>query len=168
VVLCARIGAIGRPLGGAMSDKFNGIKMTFINYLLMIIFVVLVFTTLPGIFSAHGSFIGFYITFLLLFFTAGFGSGSTYQMIAIVFRQHIFNRATNNGDDKNQAAKTAATETAAALGFISAIGAIGGFVIPQLFSLSLVLFHSVSYALIIFLVFYIVCAIITKINYKSQ
>jgi len=162
------VGAIGRPLGGAMSDKFNGIKMTFINYLLMIIFVVLVFTTLPGIFSAHGSFIGFYITFLLLFFTAGFGSGSTYQMIAIVFRQHIFNRATNNGDDKNQAAKIAATETAAALGFISAIGAIGGFVIPQLFSLSLVLFHSVSYALIIFLVFYIVCAIITKINYKSQ
>lgn len=162
------VGAIGRPLGGAMSDKFNGIRMTFINYILMIVFVILVFTTLPGIFSESGSFIGFYITFLLLFFTAGFGSGSTYQMIAIVFRQHVFNRSIAQGDSKEHATKNAATETAAALGFISAIGAIGGFVIPQLFSLSLVLFQSVSYALIIFLVFYIACAIITKVNYKSQ
>lgn len=162
------IGAIGRPLGGAMSDKFNGIKMTFINYLLMIIFVILLLLTLPNIINEQGSFIGFYIAFLLLFFTAGFGSGSTYQMIAIVFRQHVFNHFKQQGIANELATKNAATQTAAALGFISAIGALGGFVIPQLFSFSLSLFHSASYALIIFLVFYIACVVITKTKYKPQ
>lgn len=155
------VGALGRPLGGTMSDKFNGVKMTFINYLLMIIFVILVFLTLPEIMTKQGWFIGFYVTFLLLFFTAGFGSGSTYQMISVLFRQHVLDRLTTQGVSDDRATKDAATETSAALGFISAIGAMGGFLIPQLFSLSLALFHSVSYALVVFLLFYIICAVIT-------
>lgn len=162
------VGAIGRPLGGMLSDKFNGIRMTLVNYLLMIIFVIGAFIMLPGIMSTDGNFLGFYVPFLLLFFTAGFGSGSTYQMIAVVFRQHIFSDSIKAGATNEAANKHAVTMTAAALGFISAIGAMGGFIIPQLFSISTTLFGTASYALIAFLIFYIVCALITKLNYKAQ
>ncbi|SPW59274.1 nitrite extrusion protein 2 [Escherichia coli] len=41
------------------------------------------------------------------------------------------------GGSDEQAQKEAVTETAAALGFISAIGAVGGFFIPQAFGMSL-------------------------------
>lgn len=162
------VGAIGRPLGGALSDRFNGIRMTLLNYLLMIVFVIGAFLMLPGITSEKGSFLGFYILFLLLFFTSGFGSGSTYQMIAVVFRQHIFSQNLKLGATDEAANKNAITMTAAALGFISAIGAMGGFIIPQLFSLSTTFFGTANYALIVFLGFYIICAIITKIHYKAQ
>ncbi|QIQ21688.1 NarK family nitrate/nitrite MFS transporter [Zophobihabitans entericus] len=159
------IGAIGRPLGGAISDRVGGVKATFVNYIMMIIFVMLLFTTLPGVLSDSGSFIGFFGVFIFLFFTAGFGSGSTFQMISIVFRQEMIEKMIKKGHTEEEANRGAATETAAALGFISAIGAIGGFFIPQVFSLSLNLLDSVSYALGIFLVFYVFCAIVTKVCY---
>lgn len=72
-----------------------------------------------------------------LFLTAGLGSGSTFQMIAVIFRQITIYRVKMKGGSDEQAQKEAVTETAAALGFISAIGAVGGFFIPQAFGMSL-------------------------------
>ncbi len=57
--------------------------------------------------------------------------------------------------------REAATDTAAALGFISAIGAIGGFFIPKAFGISLDLTGSPAGAMKVFLVFYIACVVIT-------
>lgn len=51
--------------------------------------------------------------------------------------------------------REAATDTAAALGFISAIGAIGGFFIPKAFGSSLALTGSPVGAMKVFLIFYI-------------
>ncbi|MCO6523557.1 MAG: NarK family nitrate/nitrite MFS transporter [Candidatus Schmidhempelia sp.] len=161
------VGAIGRPLGGIISDRVGGIKATFINYLLMILFVILLFVTLPN-HHYSGSFIGFYLCFLCLFFTAGFGSGSTFQIIAIIFRQLTLDKLTKAGIEYSTAQHQAATETAAALGFISAIGAIGGFFIPQIFSLSLTYLGTVSYAFGLFLLFYILCALITQLGYARK
>lgn len=158
------IGVLARPIGGVFADKFNGIYMTLINYILMIILVISVFLSLPNILSIEGSFVGFYSAFLLMFFIAGLGSGSTFQMIATIFRQHVIDRLTLKGVNQTLATRNAMTETAAALGFISAIGAIGGFFIPQIFSLSLLLFNSVHYALIVFILFYIICTMITKFS----
>ena len=61
-------------------------------------------------------------------------------------------------------------DTAAALGFISAIGAVGGFFIPKAFGSSLALTGSPVGAMKIFLVFYIVCVLVTWLVYgrKSQ
>lgn len=157
------IAVVAQPLGGFFSDRFNGTKITMINYLLMIILVILVLLSLPKVLSTEGSFTGFYCTFLVMFFNAGFGSGSTFQMIATIYRQHVKNRLINKGVSQTLAAKNAVIETAAALGFISAIGAIGGFFIPQIFSLSLLLFSSVNYALVTFIVFYFVCTVVTKL-----
>ena len=46
-------------------------------------------------------------------------------------------RVKAQGGSEEQAMREAATDTAAALGFISAIGAIGGFFIPKAFGISL-------------------------------
>ena len=95
-----------------------------------------------------------------LFLTAGLGSGSTFQMIAIIFRQ-ITSTASKQGGTDEQAQHEAVTETAAALGFISAIGAVGGFFIPKAFGTSLAMTGSPVGAMKVFLVFYIVCVLVT-------
>ena len=74
-------------------------------------------------------------------------------------------RVKAQGGDDAQALREAATDTAAALGFISAIGAIGGFFIPKAFGTSLALTGSPADAMKVFLVFYVACVIITWVVY---
>lgn len=164
---CPLIGAIGRPIGGTLSDKWGGVKMTFINYMLMIVLTLLIFMTLPSQ-NSTGSFLSFFVAFLGLFFTAGFGSGSTYQMISVAFRQITMKKSLAQGMSNVEATKISGTETSAALGFISAIGAMGGFIIPQVFSLSLEKTGSAVFAMSMFLVFYIVCTLITWFCYARN
>jgi NNP family nitrate/nitrite transporter-like MFS transporter len=65
------------------------------------------------------------------------------------------------GGSEEKAMREAATDTAAALGFISAIGAIGGFFIPKAFGTSLALTGSPVDAMKVFLIFYVACVVIT-------
>jgi len=154
------IGALARSAGGMISDRFGGTRVTLINYVLMALFAALLFLTLPG--AGHqGSFIAFFALFMGLFLTSGLGSGSTYQMIAVIFRRLTLERIKAEGGDEALAQREAATETSAALGFISAIGALGGFFIPQTFGLSLAMTGSPAGAMKIFLVFYLCCIAVT-------
>lgn len=123
------IGALARSAGGVISDKFGGVRVTLINFIFMALFTALLFLTLPG--SGAGSFSAFYLVFMGLFLTAGLGSGSTFQMIAVIFRQITLYNVKLRGGSDEQAQREAVTDTAAALGFISAIGAVGGFFIPK-------------------------------------
>ncbi len=84
---------------------------------------------------------------MVLFLTAGLGSASTFQMISVIFRKMTMERVKQGGNEE-QAMREAATDTAAALGFISAIGAIGGFFIPKAFGISLELTGSPAGAMI--------------------
>ncbi|MBV4411346.1 NarK family nitrate/nitrite MFS transporter [Enterobacteriaceae bacterium YMB-R22] len=160
------IGALARSAGGIISDKFGGVRVTLINFIFMAIFSALLFLTLPG--SASGSFAAFYAVFMGLFFTAGLGSGSTFQMIAVIFRQLTIKRVKARGGSDAEAQREAVTDTAAALGFISAIGAIGGFFIPKAFGSSLAMTGSPAGAMKVFLVFYIVCVLITWLVYGRR
>lgn len=160
------IGAIARSVGGAISDKFGGVRVTLINFIFMAIFSALLFLTLPG--TGSGNFIAFYAVFMGLFLTAGLGSGSTFQMIAVIFRQITIYRVKIKGGSDEQAQKEAVTETAAALGFISAIGAVGGFFIPQAFGMSLNMTGSPVGAMKVFLIFYIVCVLLTWLVYGRR
>lgn len=117
------LGALARPAGGMLSDRFGGVKVTMINFIVMAIFSGLLFFTLPTQ-GQGGSFIAFYAVFMVLFLTAGLGSGSTFQMIAVVFRKLTIDRALSLGASEQDAQKQAVTESAAALGFISAIGVV--------------------------------------------
>lgn len=154
------IGALARSAGGALSDRLGGTRVTLVNFILMAIFSALLFLTLPSN-GAGGNFIAFFGVFLMLFLTAGLGSGSTFQMISVNFRKMTLERVKKSGGSESMALREAATETAAALGFISAIGAIGGFFIPKAFGTSLALSGSPAGAMKVFLVFYIACVVIT-------
>ncbi|KLU17623.1 nitrate/nitrite transporter NarK, partial [Proteus mirabilis] len=161
------LGALARPVGGALSDKFGGIRVTLINFIIMAIFSALLFLTLP-VNGAGGSFIAFFGVFMVLFLTAGLGSGSTFQMIAVVFRKITVDRMKAQGASDEAAQKEAVTESAAALGFISAIGAIGGFFIPKAFGTSLAMTGSPAGAMKIFVLFYIACVLITWLVYGRK
>lgn len=161
------LGALARPLGGALSDRFGGIRVTLINFILMAIFAGLLFLTLPTAGTA-GSFFAFFGVFMLLFLTAGLGSGSTFQMIAVIFRKLTIDRVQKAGGSDEQAQQDAVRESAAALGFISAIGAIGGFFIPKSFGTSLALTGSPAGAMKLFVIFYVVCVLITWLVYGRK
>ncbi|EBL8290716.1 nitrate/nitrite transporter [Salmonella enterica] len=160
------IGALARSAGGVISDKFGGVRVTLINFIFMALFTALLFLTLPG--SGAGSFSAFYLVFMGLFLTAGLGSGSTFQMIAVIFRQITFYNVKLRGGSDEQAQREAVTDTAAALGFISAIGAVGGFFIPKAFGTSLALTGSPVGAMKIFLLFYIACVLLTWLVYGRR
>lgn len=160
-------GALARSAGGAISDRWGGTRVSLYNFVLMAIFSALLFTTLPTN-GQGGNFIAFFGVFLMLFLTAGLGSGSTFQMISVTFRKLTMDRVKAEGGSEEHAAREAATDTAAALGFISAIGAIGGFFIPKAFGTSLDLTGSPAGAMKVFLMFYIVCVVITWAVYGRK
>lgn len=161
------LGALARSVGGMLSDKFGGVRVTLINFVVMTVFSGLLFMTLPG--GAHpGSFIAFYSVFMVLFINAGLGSGSTFQMIAVIFRKNTLERVKAQGGSDELAQHEAVTETSAALGFISAIGAAGGFFIPQMFGMSLAMSGSPAGAMKVFLGFYLLCVVITWAVYGRK
>jgi len=74
------------------------------------------------------SFAGFLVMFLILFVTTGVGNGSTFRMIPSIFRAEKLREAKGLGDmARALAIKAAGIESAAVLGFTSAIGACGGY-----------------------------------------
>ena len=161
------IGALARSLGGILSDRLGGIRVSLFTFIILTVFTALLFLTLPS--DGHGgSFIAFYAVFMVLFFAAGLGSGSTFQMIAVIFRKLTLERVKKEGGSEEKAQHEAATETSAALGFISAIGALGGFFIPQTFGISLKISGSPAGAMKVFLVFYVVCIAITWLVYGRK
>lgn len=161
------LGALARPVGGMLSDRFGGVKVTLLNFVVMAVFSGLLFFTLPEN-GQGGSFGAFYGVFMVLFLTAGLGSGSTFQMIAVVFRKLTMDKAILRGASEQEAQKEAVTESAAALGFISAIGAIGGFFIPKAFGTSLTLTGSPADAMKVFFIFYLSCVFITWLVYGRK
>jgi len=132
------VGALVRPFGGWISDKFkSGSLITLIDLFIMIISVmgVIYFTS-----GENKSFIGFFVMFLLLFITTGIANGSVFQMIPVIFSPK---------------------ESAPVLGFSAAIAAYGAFLIPKSFGASIKYTGSPNFALYCFILYYISCIIIT-------
>jgi NNP family nitrate/nitrite transporter-like MFS transporter len=100
--------------------------------------------------------------FLGLFVLTGIGNGSTYRMIPSIFRAQKLNEAYGRGETgRALALKAAGLEAATALGFIGAIGAVGGYLIPRGFGASIAATGGPYLALEIFLLFYITCIALT-------
>ena len=155
------IGALIRPLGGWLSDKLGGAKVTLWNFVAMLAGVagVLYFLPTPG---GAGNFYGFLAMFLLLFMTAGIGNGSTFRMIPAIFLEERQREAEGRGRAaEEQAVRDANTEAAAVLGFSSAMGAYGGFFIPMSYGVSISLTGAAETALYVFIVFYLTCIALT-------
>ncbi|WNF35768.1 NarK family nitrate/nitrite MFS transporter [Bacillaceae bacterium IKA-2] len=135
------VGAAIRPLGGWVSDKYGGAIVTFWDIIAMIgaTFGVIYFYN-------QGNFTGFLTMFLVLFVTTGIANGSTFRMIPFIFN--------------NQ------KEAAAVIGFTSAIGAYGAFLIPKIFGWSINTTGMANAALYIFIAYYVVSLVITWYYYS--
>jgi MFS transporter, NNP family, nitrate/nitrite transporter len=125
--LGALVGSLSRPFGGKLADRFGGARVTVAAFGVMAAGALAVIWTLP-----LGNFWLFLGCFLLLFVASGVGNGSTYRMIPSVFaaRGGSMSAHTSSGSVSTQ------RKAAAALGLISAVGAYGGFLIPQVLNLS--------------------------------
>lgn len=161
------VGALARPLGGSLSDRLGGIRVTLVNFMAMALLTGSLFSTFPSS-TNSGSFYLFFAIFMGLFATSGLGSGSTFQMIAVIFRQISTDKSLAEGLSAEVALRKATTDSAAALGFISAVGAIGGFFIPRAFGLSLSMTGSPLSAMKVFLIFYLGCGFITWFVYGRR
>ncbi len=155
------IGALIRPLGGWLSDKLGGAKVTLWNFIAMAFGVLGVLYFLPQG-GQGGNFYGFLVMFMLLFTTAGIGNGSTFRMIPVIFLiEHQRAAAGSGRQSEEQAAHDANSEAATALGFSSAIGAFGGFFIPMSYGASISMTGTAEPALYMFILFYLSCIAIT-------
>ena len=151
------VGSVVRPLGGLLADKIGGARVTFWN------FVAMGFATLGVMYYVDiKSFPGFLAMFLVLFITTGVGNGSTFRMIPSIFREQKLREAKGAGEAGRVAAvKAAATDSAAVIGFVSAIGACGGYLIPRGFGASIAATGGPHLALEVFLTFYVTCIALT-------
>ena len=170
------VGALARPLGGWLSDKLGGARVTFWNFIVMALGVVAVLQFLPHPAqggagagpAAGGSFVGFLVSFLVLFAASGIGNGSTFRMIPVIFLTERQRSAAATPAAQQQAARDANKEAAAVLGFSSAIAAYGGFFIPKSYGSSIALTGGPEAALVAFVVFYVTCIAITWWNYSRR
>jgi NNP family nitrate/nitrite transporter-like MFS transporter len=119
--LGALVGSIARPYGGKLADRFGGAPIAALCFVAMALGALAVVLTLP-----LQSFAIFLLCFLFLFVATGIGNGATYRMIPAIFAARA--KQTDTVGHQRKAA--------AALGLISALGAYGGFIIPQILSWS--------------------------------
>jgi NNP family nitrate/nitrite transporter-like MFS transporter len=147
------VGSLARPFGGLIADKVGGAIVTFWNFIAMAAATIGVLY-----FVGTKDFTGFLVMFLILFATTGFGNGSTYRMIPSIFREENLRKARGQGEAARALAlKAASIQSGAAVGFIGAIGAVGGFLIPLGFGKSIAVTGGPQLALVIYLLFYGIC-----------
>ncbi|WP_028604384.1 MFS transporter [Ottowia thiooxydans] len=164
------VGALIRPVGGWLADKLGGASVTLWNFVVMALAVMGVLYFLPKgsggyvlpFGPAEGSFMGFFVMFLLLFLSTGVGNGSTFRMIPVIFL-NLKLRDVKEGDEagRAQAIKDGNTEGAAALGISGALAAYGGFFIPKSYGSSIAATGGPELALWVFAAFYLVCIGVT-------
>jgi len=137
----AGVGALIRPLGGWLSDKVGGARVTHWDTIVMI-----GSTIAAGYFvqiamvseEPQQYFIPFLLTFILLFATTGIGNGSTFRMIGVIF-------------DKDKRGPV--------LGWTSAVAAYGAYFIPKIFGTQIKA-GTPQYALYGFAAYYLTCLIV--------
>jgi NNP family nitrate/nitrite transporter-like MFS transporter len=119
-----------------------------------------------GIKDQPGAFWGFFAMFMVLFFATGVGNASTFQMIPAIIRTEIPRLAP--GRSKEEWQRQADMESAAIIGFTSAVAAYGAFFIPKAYGTSISLTGGPQMALWSFLLFYVSCAVITWAFYTRR
>ena len=124
----ALIGSVARPLGGWLSDRLGGARVTLAVFLGEAVFTL---TAIMGV-NQH-SFPIFFASFMAIFLLAGMGNGSTYRMIPAIFAELGRKEAAEKGLDVKKTALSFKHQAAAVIGIAGAIGAFGGFLIQVIF-----------------------------------
>jgi len=132
------VGSLIRPIGGWLSDRWTGARVTQWSTALMIaaaLGVAHYIKLASGSPAPELHFMPFLLLFLVLFLTAGIGNGSTFRMIPIIFDR---------------------THAGPVLGWTSAIAAYGAFIIPHVIGAQVQAGHP-QYALYGFAAYYVTC-----------
>ncbi len=155
------VGALSRSLTGWVADRWGGGRVTFWVFVVMALGAVGVVY-----FLGEKNFAGFFAMFLLLFFASGVGNASTFQMIPAIMRKDMDRLMPGASVDPRRMQSD--KESAAIIGFTSAIAAYGAFFIPKSFGSSIAMTGGASLALYGFLAFYLSCIAITWFFYTRR
>lgn len=155
--LGALVGSLARPYGGRLADRFGGARVTVGAFTVMALGALGLIWTLP--LQSFWVFLG---CFLVLFAATGMGNGSTYRMIPSIFAARALARGIEPGSAD---AVKVQRKAAAALGIISAIGAYGGFLIPQVLNASQLATGGYTAAFYGFVAGYVALLIVTVLVY---
>ncbi|WP_061292624.1 MFS transporter [Herbidospora cretacea] len=161
--LGALLGSLIRPVGGWLSDRLGGAKVTLWNFAAMAGAVLLVYAGL-----ATHNVVLFFVAYLLLIGSAGVGNGSTYRMIPAIFRAKAIEGLEPGTQAYDDALAGGRRDAAAAIGFISAVGAFGGFFINRGFGSSIGATGGAGAAISAFAIFYGVCFALTWFCYLRR
>lgn len=145
------VGSLARPVGGWLADRVGGARVTCWAFAVMGAGAAGAWWALGA-----GSFVGFFGAFVVLFVVSGVGNGATFRMIPAIF--------VAQGGDRVGAQRQAA----AVIGFASAVGALGGFVIPRGFGASMAATGSIGVALVGAVVAYAGCLGLTWWCYRRR
>lgn len=115
------VGSLARPYGGKLADRLGGATVSTAVFVAMAAVTAVMVIWLDSV-----SFAGYLVLFLVLFTLTGLANGSVYRMIPTVFELSV------PADDPVGHER----QSAAALGFIGALGGFGGFAIPQVLNFS--------------------------------
>jgi len=135
------IGAVIRPVGGWMADKWGGARVTQLITIIMLASALCVAYYLDMAYASKTPeqyFYQFLGLFVILFAASGIGSGSTVRTIAAVFNEE---------------------QAGPAVGWAAAMGAYGAFIIPSVFGGQIKL-GTPENTLYGFAVFYCVCLLL--------
>ncbi len=135
------IGALIRPVGGWISDRVGGAKVTQVVSIVMIASALGVSYFMSAAYRSatpETYFLPFFLLFIVLFTATGVGNGSTFRTIAMVFNEE---------------------QAGPALGWTSAVAAYGAFIIPKVFG-EQIKASTPEYALYAFAVFYAACLVL--------
>ena len=154
--LGALVGSVIRPVGGRLSDKVGGARVTAASFVVMGLGVLGVVRSV-----SLESFALFFASFMALFVATGVGNGSTYRMIPAIFRHGV------DASDA-EAVATSKRQAAAAIGIISAIGAYGGFLVPRTYGWATEAFGSIVPALYVYVGLYAVMLAVTWFFYLRR
>ncbi|MFI6927075.1 MFS transporter [Nonomuraea spiralis] len=146
------LGSLVRPVGGWLADRFGGAPVTMWTFAAMGAGMPLVWLG-----SVSGRFWLFFLAFQLLFLTSGVGNGSTYRMIPAIFQA----RAVAERGEGEEALLYGRRQAAAAIGVISAVGALGGFLVNRAFGMAFAAAGTPAPAFLAFAVFYAACLALT-------
>jgi len=143
------VGSLVRPIGGWLSDKWGGAKVTQWDTVVMIgaALGVAHFVKLAGSSpTPEAYFLPCLLLFLLLFVATGIGNGSTFRMIPVIFKPE---------------------QAGPVLGWTSAIAAYGSFIIPKVFGAQISK-GTPEKALYGFAIYYVSCLVVNWWYYARR
>ena len=152
------VGALSRVAAGKPCDRIGGGRITFWTFVAMCFGVGGVLYAI-GMKGDPTSFPVFFASFMFLFAMTGIGNASTFQMIPAIMRKEV--ARLEPGLKGQDLVRQSDKESAAIIGFTSAVAAYGAFFIPKSFGTSIALTGGAQGALYGFLGFYLISIAVT-------